>query len=212
VLSELASQVQQARSQVDRETGEARAVALQGKALQQELGQLAAQHELLNQAAAVLARQGEERQEATQRQLEGLVSRGLQSVFDENTSFHMVQTIKANQPVIEFVIRTSYGDSVVDTPVMEARGGGMAATVGFMLRLVVMLLTPNARRILFLDETFGHVSAEYEPRLAEFLREVADKAGVQLFLVTHSDAYSDAADKRYRLKLGADGSTQLEEG
>lgn len=216
----MASAVRQARSQADRETGEARAVALQGKALQLEAEKLAAQHALLEQAAGVLTRIGEERQEAAQAQIEGLVSRGLQTVFDERLSFHMVPSIKGNQAHVDFVIRSEYvaGDAagincdapmIVETPVMDARGGGMAATVGFMLQLVVMLLTPGARRVLFLDETFAHVSAEYEPRLAEFLREVADKADVQLLLVTHSTAYDDAADVRYQLKLGADGATEV---
>ena len=38
------------------------------------------------------------------------------------------------------------------------------------------------------------LSQEYEPGMAEFLREVADKAGVQIILITHSTAYSDLAD------------------
>lgn len=88
----------------------------------------------------------------------------------------------------------------------------MAAVVGFVLRLVVLLLTPGTQRFLALDESFAHVSASYEPRVAEFLREVADKAEVQILLITHSDAYSDLADARYRLSLGSDGVTVVEEG
>ena len=56
------------------------------------------------------------------------------------------------------------------------------------------------------------VSAEYEPRVAEFLRQVADKAGVQVVLITHSKAYDDLADTSYELSLGADGSTQIAQG
>ena len=88
----------------------------------------------------------------------------------------------------------------------------MAAVVGFVLRLVVLLLTPSHRRFLALDESFAHVSASYEPRVAEFLREVADRAGVQILLITHSDAYSDLADVRYRLSLAPDGTTVVEKG
>lgn len=208
-LMELEQSVRLARSRVDQETGEARAIGLAGKSLQAEAAQLAAQHARLERAVGVLTRIGEERQAAAQAQVEGLVTRGLQTIFGENLSFHMIQTVKGNQANVEFVIRSTYGDSTVETPVMDARGGGMAVTVGFMLRLVVLLLTQGARRVLFLDETFGHVSAEYEPRLAEFLREVADKADVQLLLVTHSDAYGDAADAHYRLRLGTDGATEV---
>jgi ABC-type taurine transport system ATPase subunit len=170
------------------------------------------QAEVAAETAGLLNSIGEQRQESARRQVEELVTRALQVIFDKNLSFHMVQSVKANRTEVDFVIRSTYGAEVVETPVMDARGGGMAAVVGFVLRLVVLLLTPGARRFLALDESFAHVSASYEPRVAEFLREVADKAGVQLLLVTHSDAYSDLADARYRLSLGEDGCTRVEEG
>ena len=179
------------------------------------------QHEAV---VALLTRTGEELQDTAQRQIEELVTRGLQVVFDDSLSFRLVPSVKAGQANLDFIIRTVYDDRgmdhsgdapvVIDTPVMEARGGGMAAVTGFLLRLVVLLLTPEtrARRFLVLDESFGMVSAEYEPRVAEFLREVADKAGVQILLVTHSGAYSDAADKRYQFRMGSDGSTEVSDG
>jgi ABC-type lipoprotein export system ATPase subunit len=82
---------------------------------------------------------------------------------------------------------------------------------GFVLRLVVLLLTPRARRILWLDEAFGMVSREFEARVAEFLQVIAERADVQIVLVTHSDAYDDAADMRYRLESGSDGMTAVKE-
>ena len=198
--------------ELDREAGEAVQVAKQGKAAQASTERLRAALELHEKVTGVLTRIGEERQETAQHQVESLVTRALQVVFGEELSFHLVQSVRGNQANVDFVLRSSYGGVEVDTPVMEARGGGMAAVVGFVLRLVVLLLTPGARRFLALDESFAHVSASYEPRVAEFLREVADRAGVQLLLVTHSTAYSDVADQKYRLVLGSDGVTEVQEG
>jgi ABC-type nitrate/sulfonate/bicarbonate transport system ATPase subunit len=121
---------------------------------------------------------------------------------------------------VDFVIRSEYvaGDEagvnadapvIIDTPVLEARGGGMAVVVAFLLRLVILLLTPGARRILLLDEPFAFVSAEFESRVAEFLRELCDSAGVQVIMVTHSAAYGDVADRQYRLEQGPDGLAYL---
>lgn len=210
--SSLAERVARVVTTTQREAGAATEVARQGKAAQAEAARLRHRAEVAAEVAALLNSIGEQRQESARRQVEELVTRALQVIFDKNLMFHMVQSVKANRSEVDFVIRSTYGDTVVETSVMDARGGGMAAVVGFVLRLVVLLLTPGARRFLALDESFAHVSASYEPRVAEFLREVADKAGVQLLLVTHSDAYSDAADVRYRLSLGADGCTQVEEG
>ena len=209
---DLALAVRQSRKEADREAGEAAVIGRQGKAAKAEVARLRESLELHEQVLGVLTSVGEARQESAQRQVEGLVTRALQAVFEENLSFHLVPAVKGNQAVIDFVLRSRYGDTEIDTPVMEARGGGMAAVVGFVLRLVVLLLTPGARRILFLDESFGMVSAEYEPRVAEFLRQVADKAGVQIVLITHSRAYDDLADTSYELSLGADGATQVAQG
>jgi predicted ATPase len=180
--------------------GSERAALARKQRLQEQIG-------LHERVAAALTRAGEERQDAAQRQVEELVTRGLQAIFDESLSFHLVQSVKGNQANVDFVIR----NGELETPVLEARGGGMAAVVGFLLRLVVLLLTPGARRVLFLDESFAHVSAEYEPRLAEFIWEVCAEAGVQVILVTHSDAYSDLAYKVYRFALGAGGVTEVRE-
>lgn len=154
---------------------------------------------------------GEQAQESAQRQIEELVTRGLQVIFGTELSFHLVQSVKGNASSIEFIVRSQYADHVVDTPVLDARGGGLAVVIAFMLRLVVLLLTPDARKVLLLDESFSHVSAGYEPRLAEFLREVCDKASVQIVLVTHSDAYIDLADQHYKLALAPNGVTALQD-
>jgi hypothetical protein len=207
--------VRQARKAADREAAEAQAVGRQGKAARAEVERLRASLELHEKVLGVLTSVGEARQESAQRQVEGLVTRALQAIFDENLSFQLIPSVKANRAEVEFVLVSEYGTRekvIIETPVMEARGGGMAAVVGFVLRLVVLLLTPGARRVLFLDESFGMVSAEYEPRLAEFLREVADKAGVQIVLITHSKAYDDLADASYELSLGPDGATRCAQG
>jgi ABC-type uncharacterized transport system YnjBCD ATPase subunit len=208
----LQQRVRQARSVVERRAGEAAAVARAGIRAREEAEAHKAQAELLQQAASLLTSVGEERQARAQEQVEGLVTQALRAVFGDGISFAMVQGVKGNQPVVEFVVRSDYGGGqLVETDVLAARGGGMAAVIGFALRLVILLLTPEARRVLLLDESFGMVSRSYETAVAEFLREVADRAGVQIVLVTHSDAFDDLADKRYQFALGADGATEVRE-
>lgn len=212
MTADLFSAVRQARKAADGEAGEAAVIGRQGKAAVAEVARLRESLELHHKVLGVLTSVGEARQESAQRQVEGLVTRALQTVFEENLSFHLVPSVRGNQATVDFMLRSSYDGIEVDTPVLDARGGGMAATVGFCLRLVVLLLTPNARRILFLDESFGMLSQEFEPRMAEFLRQVADKAGVQIVLITHSTAYSDLADTSYELSLGDGGATRIAQG
>ncbi len=211
-MSDLAARVRQRRSELDIAAGEARSLARRGREAEAEVARCTAELASYERICGVLTRIGEREQAAAQRQVEELVTRALQVIFGEELSFKLVPSVKRDQACLDFMLVSSYGATTVETPVMEARGGGMAAVVGFALRLVVLLLTPGVRRFLALDESFAHVSTSYEPRVAEFLREVADKARVQLLLITHSTAYSDLADEKYRLVLDGSGVTQVSGG
>lgn len=196
---------------LDRATGEARSLALAGQQTVVQITDLKERIRIAEQTAALLTSIGELRQNSAQEKIESLVTRGLQTIFGEDMSFHMVQTVKSNASNVDFVIRSKVGDSIVETPVLDSRGGGLAAVVGFLVRLVILLLSNTGQRVMFLDETFAHVSAEYEPRLAEFIRSLVEHTGVQIVMVTHSTAYSDVADKIYHFSL-KDGITQIREG
>lgn len=202
------SRLAQARRLVDRQRGEAFALANQGKTLLEEIRQLNQVVELHEKAALVLTTIGEERQDAAQRSIEALVSQGLQTIFGDDLSFHLVPGVRAKTPVVDLVVRSRLADgTTVDTDVLAARGGGLAAVVGFLLRLVILLLSKNRQdTVLFLDETFVHVSAEYLPRLIEFLKDLVTKTGVQIILVTHEESFLEAADVVYKLQL-VDGLT-----
>jgi ABC-type uncharacterized transport system YnjBCD ATPase subunit len=219
--SELAARVRLARRAADMDAGQAVQVGKAGKRAEAEVAALRGQIELHERVSRLLTTIGEQRQENMQREIEDGVTRGLQVIFGEELSFHIVTSVKNNSAQVDFMIRSVYdvddgkggvAPLVVDTPVMEARGGGMVAVVGFVLRLVLLLKTPGARRVLLLDESFAHVSREYEPRVAEFLSEVSKNAGVQIILITHSDAFSDVADQRYHLALESGVTVVRQEG
>lgn len=208
----LTERVRTLRRSVERRTGEAQAVAWNGKRVEEEIKTLTAERETLEKAAAVLSSIGEERQLTAQRQIEGLVTLGLQTIFDEDLTFHLVQGTRGKAPVVEFLVQTHLDNGqVVETPVLDARGGGLAAVVGFLLRLVVVLLSRKGRdTVLLLDETFAMLSADRLPGMAQFLRELVDRTGVQLLLVTHQPELAQAADRRYHFSLRG-GVTEVRE-
>lgn len=211
-MSDLAStqaRIHRVRRTLDEQRGENHALLTTLATVTTDITNLRADITVYERAAHVLASIGEHRQSQAQHQIETLVTHGLHTIFDTNLSFHLVAGTRAKTPVVDFVVRTTMTDGPhIDTDVMDARGGGLAATVGFLLRLVILLLNPHrSGTVIFLDETFAHVSAEYEHRLAEFLRELTRTFDVQIVLVTHSDAFLDAADVTYRLTQH-DGVTQ----
>lgn len=210
-LEELVVAVRARRRQLDSLSGEAKIMLQRAKELKEEIAVLEDESVTLDQVSILLNSLGEERQMAAQAVIEELVTKGLQEIFDSTLSFHITQSTKARAASVDFFIRTTLEKIVIDTPVMEARGGGVAATVGFLLRLVVMLLRTGAsgENILVLDETFAHVSDDYVPNVGAFLREIVDKTGVQIIMVTHQREFEEVADTVYRFTT-ANGETQVQ--
>ena len=198
-LDSLVVRARYRRRKIDALQGEARGVLSRGKELTATVAQLELDIADLDKVTALLNSLGEDRQLQTQSNIEELVTRGLQMIFDDTLSFHIIQSVSAKTATVDFVVRTTLLTKVVDTPVMDARGGGLAAVIGFLLRLVVMLMgrDPRDSNLLVLDETFAHVSSEYLEPLGQFLREVVDKTGVQIVMVTHQNEFVQFADAVY---------------
>ena len=212
-MNDLAVRIATRRRELDLLNGEARMVLTRAKDVKLELDSLREEVLLFEKSGILLNSIGEERQIKAQDTIEKLVTRGLQQIFDDTLSFHIIQKVKANSASVEFIVRTALPDGgIVDTPVMDARGGGLAATIGFLLRVVILLLKGGQSQdnILVIDESFSHVSAEYLPAVSEFLRELVEKTGLQIIMVTHQDELTEAADTVYRFSA-RDGKTVVEE-
>lgn len=168
--------------------------------------------EACTQANAWLTTFADERADEVRRTVEGLVTHGLRAVFGEELTFEARSVQRAKRAEMDFVVISQAGGQLVETAVMDARGGGVAAVAGFLLRLVVLMLREDCERILFLDEPFAHVSDEYQPAMAEFVRELVERTDVQVVLVTHADpdTWVGVADRAYQTSV-KNGWTTLTE-
>lgn len=212
-LSDLSERLRVQRSRVDRLQGEKDSLTRLHASTEKEIETLQAEISSLELANIFLTSIGEDRQFKAQESIEQLVTVGLRTIFDDSLSFHIIQKVSGKTATVEFVVRSSLPEGrVVETSVLEARGGGLAAVIGFLLRLVVLLLQRDEAKdkVLVLDETFAHVSDEYVPALGEFLRQLKEKTGVQIIMVTHQSEFGEYADKVYRFSLD-NGVTRVRE-
>lgn len=212
-LSDLSERLRVQRSRVDRLQGEKDSLTRLHASTEKEIETLQAEISSLELANIFLTSIGEDRQFKAQESIEQLVTVGLRTIFDDSLSFHIIQKVSGKTATVEFVVRSSLPEGrVVETSVLEARGGGLAAVIGFLLRLVVLLLQRDEAKdkVLVLDETFAHVSDEYVPALGEFLRQLKEKTGVQIIMVTHQSEFGEYADKVYRFSLD-NGVTRVKE-
>jgi DNA repair exonuclease SbcCD ATPase subunit len=199
-----------AEADFNRKAGEASAVVKSLKSVQHEIKELDKRSERLERIAVVLSKFADIRQEAIQSQIEGVVTQGLRTIFGEPMSFRIVNKMVGKRPEIDFLLVSETGAQPLETAIMEARGGGVAAVAGFLLQAVLVLLLPNTTPLLFLDESFSQVSEEYRPALSQFIKELTERTDLQVVLVTHSDEFVTDADRVYRFSQ-QNGVTKVEE-
>lgn len=206
-LDKLNLDIRSRRREIDTRMGEAQMLAEREAEIKQEIEDLNNASQVLDRVSLLLSSIGEDKQHEAQEKIEGIVTRGLQAIFGDTFSFHIVQTMKGKSASVEFYIRTHLDDQVIETNVLDSHGGGLAAIVGFLLRVTVMLLDKgtDSANVLILDESFGMVSASFLDPLAEFVRELVDQTGIQIILITHQTEWEGYADKvyTYGIKNGA---------
>jgi len=141
------------------------------------------------------------------RQIEGLIAYGLQMVFDDKVlGFKFVTTQQRGGPALEPVLV----EDGHEMPILDAKGGGPANVVAFLLRLIVthkLGLYP----LLLLDESFSMVSAQYLPNLGKLLRELSTQLHTTILLVTHQPELLEHATHGYQIVADPAGGAKFEE-
>lgn len=164
---------------------------------------------VLDQAVALIGQYADARELEVQKKIETLVSNGLKTVFGEEMRFIVQQKVVGKRTDIKFKIESYYDGVFVETDILSARGGGVAAVTGFLLRVVMIMLT-DSRRLLVLDETFAQVSSDRSTNIAYLLEDLAKDYGFQFILVTHRiPEISDVSTHVYRASMH-NGTTKYE--
>jgi DNA repair exonuclease SbcCD ATPase subunit len=60
---------------------------------------------------------------------------------------------------------------------------------------------PRSRNVLILDEPFGNLSVDLMPRASEMIKQISERLGLQIIMVTHAEELIQAADKTFRVNI-----------
>jgi DNA repair ATPase RecN len=126
------------------------------------------------------------------RHVEEIVTSALTVVFSKDYQFTIELDVRGKQPVAEYWL-ASEGIRTQLKPPDYDRGGGVADVVSLALRLAVGELS-EVKGPLLLDEIGKHVSGEYAPNVAYFLKEYSQNFNRQILLITHNDTLADAGE------------------
>jgi ABC-type lipoprotein export system ATPase subunit len=83
-------------------------------------------------------------------------------------------------------------------------GGSVAVIESFFLRIICMLKLKLARFML-LDETFASVGSDYIHNTSKVIKELSNKLGLDILLVTHQPEFQIHADRVYKVHESSNG-------
>ena len=130
--------------------------------------------------------------------ISSIVSDALQQIKDPNLEFKMNLTTERNQMDLKFVVVDKKTKHEYD--ILNSCGGSIADIVSFPLKFsLLMKWEPSLSRIMILDESFKFVSVIDQEPLGEFIRQVSEKLGLQVILVTHSPTLSAKAHRIFQV-------------
>jgi DNA repair exonuclease SbcCD ATPase subunit len=156
----------------------------------------------LNLAGQLLKTIGEQQREKTIATFERVVTLALKEIFDSEYNFKIEVTADKR---VSTKFKLTKGDMELD--LIDAVGGGVVNVVSFVLKVLILAsVRPKRQQIMFLDEQFNNVSADYRPRVANLLKSFSEQLGIQFVLITHQQEFTDAADVVYNLSRGEDGT------
>jgi DNA repair exonuclease SbcCD ATPase subunit len=139
--------------------------------------------------------------------LQNIATTGLQYILGDHISLN-INLKEGSTPEAEFLVKSEYGDYVVENDPADSDGGGVADIVSFTSFFGINYLAgkTNSSPIL-LDEPTKFVSFGHSEKVAKFLFEVSSYYKKQIFMVTHDKFLANMGDKAYNFELNNEGST-----
>ena len=142
--------------------------------------------------------------------VEKLQSEGLRTVFDDqDISVSASVETQRGKISVELVTSQKLQDGTLIEGVSNDAFGGAVTTVQSVLMRIIVILRRDMRPLLLLDESLPAFDSNYVSNMAEFLRTLSDRLGLDILLVSHNPSLVDGAHKAYHIKK-AGGAARFE--
>ncbi len=158
--------------------------------------------ELLEKVNVLFKKTSEFAREQAKTQVESLVTKCLEFVFDDDIYFEIDIEELRGRPDAKFYVVTNMEDKEIRLEPENSKGGGVVDVVSLALR-VAFLEThrPKILGPLVLDEPAKHVSEEYIYNVSEFLKQNSSLFNRQIIMVTHNDFLAAIGDRSYSVSM-----------
>lgn len=175
--------LQNYRKSIDKKLIEIKSIELQEKNLQSTLTEINDDIYNTEQAQNICQQVSQEIQTQAHRQIAKVVSRCLETVFDNPYEFKIV--FEKSRGKTEAKLLFERDGLSTDKP-KSSCGGGVVDVAAFALQLACLILKkPAARKVMILDEPFKGVhSPVYRKNVKKLLKELSRDFGVQFIIAT----------------------------
>ena len=167
--------------------------------------------ELLHKVSILFQKTSEFAREQAKVQIESLVTKCLQFVFETEIEFLIEIEELRGKANAEFYVVNESDNIIIKTKPELSRGGGVVDIVSLALRIAFLQThKPRIEGPLILDEPAKHVSDEYIYNVANFLKQTSSLFNRQIIMVTHDDHLASIGSSAYRVDLKGFTSTVTE--
>lgn len=202
-LEELNQKLEQINSKLNIEKGKLQVISQNFENKKKELDKEIKYEDLLTKVILLFQKTATYAREQSKRQVEDLVTRCLQFIFETDIEFLIELSEKRSVPNAEFYVRSNYdeGYSIITKPELE-RGGGVVDIISIALRIAfIQLHKPVLQGPIILDEPGKHVSEDYIFNLGDFLSKSSSLFKRQIIMVTHNAHLAQICDKSYSVDI-----------
>ncbi|EFK39785.1 MULTISPECIES: AAA family ATPase [Peptoniphilus] len=202
-LEELNKKLEQINSKLNIEKGKLQVISQNFENTKKELDKEIKYEDLLTKVILLFQKTATYAREQSKRQVEDLVTRCLQFIFETDIEFLIELSEKRSVPNAEFYVRSNYdeGYSIITKPELE-RGGGVVDIISIALRIAfIQLHKPVLQGPIILDEPGKHVSEDYIFNLGDFLSKSSSLFKRQIIMVTHNAHLAQICDKSYSVDI-----------
>lgn len=115
------------------------------------------------------------------------------------TIFNLPAAVKYSSTDGKFYL--AFDDGMV-SDIAGDEGGGIKTVISFVFSLYLVIKS-NSRRVMFFDEAWTQVSAEYFPAFIAFVKQICVELGFEILLVTHDERITlNDVDTAYFMEKG----------
>src|SRR5690554_530890 len=175
---------------------------------EEDLATIIKEVDLLDQVMVLFQKTSEYARSQAKSQIENLVTKCLQYVFESNIEFRIEIEELRNKANAEFYVINDNPDFFLKTKPEQSRGGGIVDIVSLALRISFMQThKPTIEGPLILDEPAKHVSEDYIYNVGDFLRQSSTMFNRQIIMITHNSHLAELSEDAYRVELSGTESS-----